>query len=111
MQKHQLLQPLFLFAFLLSIYGFLSGCQKEENQISEKFVNLYVDLKLVTISNEHNTQKASTARKKILMQYNYTQEDYNSQLENLISNDALWQTFLEKVIKRTDQALKIHKGD
>ena len=87
------------------------GCQKEKFQIDQKFVNLYVDLRLATIGNPRDANRAAETRRIILAQYEVQPEEFTAYLKKIEKRPEVWVEFQNKVLERLKQAEKTHKGE
>lgn len=89
-----------------------SGCKpKAAEPPDANFVNLYANLRLVTMAFEHDADRSGMARRAILAEHRMTGEDFSRRLEALMAAPDQWRAFEEQVVKRTETLQQAHKGD
>lgn len=106
---HSLLPSWLFFAYIVLFPAF--GCKKEKFQIDQKFVNLYVDLRLATIGNPRDAKRAAETRRIILAQYEVQPKELTAYLKRIEKKPEVWVEFQNKVLERLKQAEKNHKGE
>ena len=95
------------FLILITVWG----CRQEKIQLNEKFVNLYVDLQLVTLGNQNNPSRAEESRRVVLKQYSMNSDTYTEELSKIMKDPKAWTEFQTRVLERIDEAEKLHKGE
>ena len=99
-------------AFFLVVITFVLalGCKKKEVfHIQEKFVNLYVELRLATISNQKNPKRAEKIRKIILTKYEVKPEEFTGYMNKIIDRPEIWVDFQTRVLERLKDMEKIQE--
>ncbi len=109
MRKFENYKLLSHFCILLLTLTTLTSCKKETVQLDDKFVELYSELRLATISNQYQKERASKIRKIILEKYGWTQAKYSDNLEMLKQNPNLWHNFQDSVVSYIDEMEHEHK--
>jgi hypothetical protein len=89
----------------------LSGCKKEPFHIEEKFVNLYVELRLATLGNKQKEKRAAESRRIILASYGVKLEEFNRYMEEIIKRPEVWADFQNKVLESLKEMEAKHKGE
>ncbi len=91
--------------FLLCL-AFLSACQVKSFIPGNDFVNLYVDLKLVSVQFAGQTEQAETARRVLLSQYKISPSQYEKLYQTLLKHPDAWDGFYARVLERLERLKK-----
>jgi hypothetical protein len=81
----------------------LAGCQSSRYEPDAEFVDLYVDLKLVSAALGHDLAQAAEMRRAVLARHGVTPAEFHEQYERLAAHPEAWRPFQERVIARMDE--------
>ncbi len=81
----------------------LLGCQSSRYEPDAKFVNSYVDLKLVSTALSHDPERAGEMRRVVLARHGMTPAEFHEQFMRLAENPEAWKPFQERVLARIDE--------
>jgi hypothetical protein len=84
----------------------LGGCQVARYEPDAKFVDLYVDLKLVSTAMSGDLARAAELRRAVLARHGMTPADFHEQYARLAGHPEAWRPFQERVIARMDEFLQ-----
>lgn len=87
----------------------LGGCQASRYEPDAKFVDLYVDLKLVSSAMSGDLARAAELRRAVLARHGMTPAEFHEQYARLAGHPEAWRPFQERVIARMDEFLENRK--
>ena len=87
------------------------GCRKKEFHIQEKFVNLYVELRLATLANQGNEKRAAEARRVILHSSGVKPEEFKKYMKEIEKRPEVWVEFQTRVMESINEMEKNYKGE
>jgi hypothetical protein len=96
-------------AALVTIGMCLAGCQVSRYEPDAEFVDLYVDLKLVSSALYEDPEKAGEMRKAVLARHGMTSAEFHEHYSRLTAHPEAWRPFQERVIARMDVFLENRK--
>jgi hypothetical protein len=80
----------------------LLGCQSSRYEPEAKFVDLYADLKLVSMALNHDMERAGEMRRAILARHGMTPAEFHEHFMRLAGHPEAWRPFQERVLARMD---------
>lgn len=80
----------------------LFGCQSSRYEPDAKFVDLYADLKLVSMALNHDMEKAGEMRRAVLARHGMTPAEFHEHFMRLAGHPEAWRPFQERVLARMD---------
>jgi uncharacterized membrane-anchored protein YhcB (DUF1043 family) len=90
--------------FLLIILFIVFNRLKTPSRLSEdKFVEVYVQLSIASEMYDTSSTKLEEERKKILKQYNVTQEEIDHFIKEYNQNPEKWAKVWEKIVRRLEE--------
>jgi len=90
--------------FLLAILFIIFNHPKTSSRLSEeKFVEVYVQLSIASEMYDTSSTKLEEERKKILKQYNVTQEEIDHFIQEYNKNPEKWAKVWEKIVRRLEE--------
>lgn len=96
---------------LFSAFLFLAGCKNQKFDMDERFVDLYLDIRLAETAWGSDEERMKSMRKIILSQNNLTPTEVNSFLEKLKQHPTQWKLFFDKVNAKSVELQIKHKGE
>ena len=93
-----------LVVFLLA--GILFGCAQEVT-VDQKFVNLFVELRLAEMMYSKDSPSARTVRQDALKAAGYTREQFIAKTDEILNDERQWVPFQKAVNARIDSLLAI----
>jgi hypothetical protein len=88
----------------------LLGCQSSRHEPETKFIDLYADLKPVSMALHHDPERAGEIRRAVLARHGMTPAEFHEHFMRLAGNPEAWRPFQERVIARLD-AFQTHEKD
>ena len=82
----------------------LLGCSNEVS-VDEKFVNLYVELRLVDINYGKDSPMGRLVRRNTLKAAGYTREQFIAKADEILDDERMWVPFQKAVTARLDSLL------
>ncbi|MCJ7577178.1 MAG: DUF4296 domain-containing protein [candidate division Zixibacteria bacterium] len=103
MLKNKLI--IIIFGIFISIILFIIFYPlKTSSKLSEdKFVEVYVQLSIASEMYDTSSTKSEEERKKILKQYNVTQEEIDHFIKEYNQNPEKWAKVWEKIVRRLEE--------
>ena len=108
-QNKEIKSLLFTISLLFSIL--FIGCKKEEFHIEQKFVHLYVELRLASVSYGNKEKKSKEINRIILKKYGLEALDYHMYMEDIINRPIVWADFQSQVLEVIKKLEEQHKGE
>lgn len=102
--------PVALFLLAMPLAGLFSGCSNEVT-VDQKFVNLFVELRLAELNYGKDSPTARLARRDALKEAGYTREQFLAKTDEILENERLWVPFQKAVTARIDSLLEQPKPD
>lgn len=97
--------------FLLTILFVIFNRLKTSSKLSEeKFVEVYVQLSITSEMYDTSSTKLEEERKKILKQYNVTQEEIDHFIKEYNKNPEKWARVWEKIVRRLEGEKEIDRS-
>jgi hypothetical protein len=93
--------PMFRIFGIGSVFLIL-GCQTSRYEPKAEFVDLYADLKLVSMALRHDLEKAGEMRRAILARHGMTPAEFHEHFMRLAGHPEAWRPFQERVVARMD---------
>jgi hypothetical protein len=90
---------------------FLAACGTEDDGPDAKFVDLYVDLKLVSLALDNDLEKAAEMRRVVLAQHGMTSAEFHEHYMQLAGNPDAWRPFQERVVARIEALQQEQQGE
>jgi hypothetical protein len=102
-------QKVLKFALFIALGMFL-GCREGQYAPDDEFVDLYVELKLVSVASVQDPNKANEVRMAILAQHGMTPAEFHEHFLRLAAHPDTWRSFQERVVSRMDAFQKEHQN-
>ncbi len=90
---------------------FLVACGTDEHTPDAKFVDLYADLKLVSLALDHDIERAAEMRRVVLAQHGMTSAEFHEHYMQLAGNPDAWRPFQERVVARIEALQQEKQGE
>lgn len=87
---------------LIPLVFLLAGCQVPQDEPEAEFVDLYADLKLVSLAFTHDMAKAGEMRRAVLARHGMTPAEFHEHFMHLAGRPEVWRSFQERVVARMD---------
>lgn len=87
---------------LVPLLFLLAGCQTSRHEPEAEFVDLYADLKLVSLAFTHDMEKAGEMRRAVLARHGMTPAEFHEHFMHLAGHPEAWRSFQERVVARMD---------
>ena len=88
-------------ALLCTVFA-VSGCRSARYEPDPEFVDLYVDLKLVSTALQHDMAQAGEMRRAVLARHGMTPAEFHEHYMKLAGDPEAWRPFQERVVARLD---------
>lgn len=88
-------------ALLCTIFA-VTGCRSARYEPDPEFVDLYVDLKLVSTALQHDMAQAGEMRRAVLARHGMTPAEFHEHYMKLAGDPEAWRPFQERVVARLD---------
>lgn len=89
------------FAVLCAIFV-VAGCRSARYEPDPEFVDLYVDLKLVSTALQHDMAQAGEMRRAVLARHGMTPAEFHEHYMKLAGDPEAWRPFQERVVARLE---------
>jgi hypothetical protein len=96
----------------LSFFGLggLASCGNDAYIPDSRFVDLYVDLKLASVAQADNLEKANEVRRVILAQHGMSSSEFHQHYVALTHHPEAWKPFQETVVGKIE-AMRMAKAE
>lgn len=101
-----LIRHLLVAALLFSAAFGMSGCSGEVT-VDQKFVNLFVELRVAELTYGKDSPQARLVRQDALKAAGYTREQFLTKTDEILSDELQWVPFQKAVNARIDSLLAI----
>ena len=91
-------------AAVLLFAGMIVGCAQEVS-VDEKFVNLFVEMRLAEITYGKDSPMGRLVRQDALKAAGYTREQFLAKADEILDDERLWMPFQKAVSARIDSLL------
>ena len=96
--------PVALFLLALLFAGLFSGCSGEVS-VDQKFVNLFVELRVAELSYGKDSPQSRLVRQDALKAAGYTREQFLARTDEILNDERQWVPFQKAVNARIDSLL------
>jgi len=113
LQSQSGIRKIYKFFFVFFVFCHFGACENtgEEFQIDEKFINIYVELRIATIGNKQNKERAAKSRRLIFDTHQIEPEKYKHYMQKIMAKPETWDVFQAKVLEQLSEIEKVHKGE
>ena len=98
--------PVALFPFALLLAELFSGCSGEVT-VDQKFVNLFVELRIAEMTYGKDSPTVRIVRQDALKAAGYTREQFLTKTEEILNDERQWVPFQKAVNARIDSLLAV----
>jgi len=90
---------------LLAAFVVLVSCSDAEPTVDERFVDAFVDMRVVELVYGAESPMARLARRSVLEKYGYTRESFLEMSQKIQDDAHYWMPFQKRVVNRIDSIL------